>query len=51
MVILEFQGFHGTMITEILIIHFPDKENTGDLPKTIKNMFYTENLPLALGKF
>ena len=26
---------------------FPDRENTGNLPKNIKNMFYTGNLTLT----
>ena len=30
---------------------FPDRENTGNLPKSIKNMFYTGNLTPTQGKF
>ena len=30
---------------------FPDRENTGNLPKNIKNMFYTGNLTPTQGKF
>ena len=30
---------------------FPDRENTGNLPKKIKNVFYTGNLTSTQGKF
>ena len=35
----------------IWIFIFPDRENSGNLPKTIKNMFYRGNLPPAQGQF
>ena len=30
---------------------FPDRENTGNLPKILKICFYTGNLTLTQGKF
>ena len=33
------QDCHGTGKIGNLTLHFPDKENTGNLPKTIKTMF------------
>ena len=49
------QGGHGTGKTgktgNLKVRRFPDRENTGNLPKKIKNVFYTGNLTSTQGKF
>ena len=41
----DVQGYHGTGKTATLDVHFPDRENTGNLAEILKIRFYTRHLP------